>query len=150
MSDRWLKRLWLGGDGASDLLFDRPAVIMSSDYPRPGAEEDEGQEWLAFHVVLEDTNENGRLDRQDRRDLYLADLSGAGLRRALTDSVSIRSHTRLRDPERLLVYALDMSSNLREEDRPVRTFLVDPATGAAEPHEEINSLIERAGRIVGK
>lgn len=43
-----------------------------------------------------------------------------------------------------------LSSNLREEDRPVRTFLVDPATGGAEPHEDINSLIERAGRIVGK
>ncbi|MEJ2678641.1 MAG: hypothetical protein P8174_06145, partial [Gemmatimonadota bacterium] len=125
-------------------------LVVSTDYPRPEAKEDAGQSWMAFVTVLEDTNGNGRLDREDRRDLYLTDLDGSGRYRVLTDSVSVQSFTRLKNPERLLVYALDVSGDLKAEDRPLRAFIVEPGTGTTESDAAINQLAEEAGRIVGK
>ena len=137
-----------GGDGR--LVFDRRAVIASWDRPEPDNEKDVGQSWIAYRAVLVDTNGNGRLDEEDRHDLYLTSLDGSGLRRVLTDSYSVRSYQRLRDPERLLVYAIRHAEDLAEEDRPLHAFLVDPGTGSAEPYDQVNQLVEQAGRIVGK
>lgn len=142
--------IFLRPGGGSGLLFQKPALVVSTDYPRPEAKEDAGQGWIAFVTVLEDTNHNGRLDRDDRQDLYLTDLDGSGRHRVLTDSFSVQSFTRLKDPERLLVYALDVSGNLKDDDRPLRAFIVDPVTGTAESDAAINDLAEEAGRIVGK
>src|SRR5215216_95345 len=72
--------------GPARLLLDRPAEVLSVDYPRPADSLHFVQRtWILYRLVLEDTDDDGKLTRDDRSEFYVTDLNGNGLRRILPE-----------------------------------------------------------------
>lgn len=134
-------------DGEGHLLFDRPAIVLSIKTPPRDLS---GQEWIAFQVVFEDTNGNGRLDRDDRRDLIVTNLKGFGAQRVLDDGYDVTWFGPTVDGTEVIVYALQVVPSSAKNDLRQRAFVFDPALGQLQPYGIVNELSEAAGTIFGR
>lgn len=128
------------------LLLDRPAFIGRIHYPRNA---ESVQRWIEYTLALDDTNRDGRLDSRDRLVLYVSDLEGRNLRPVLRPPLRLRS-TRALDARRMLVYALEppAGQEVSEDRMRQRAFIYDVASGRLSPHAGLDSVAERAGRIL--
>lgn len=140
--------IFLSPDGTARLLFEQPAHIGEIDWPQAGRKADSDRRWIAVSAALEDSDGNGHLDADDRQGLYLVDLDGARLRRALPDSVSVTGFDAFGGPDRLLAFAVPAEHRDDAAGRQL-AFIVDARTGESRPFAAVDSLVGRAARIVG-
>jgi len=61
--------IFLNGTQPGRVLLEKPAYVSWFRYPRE--KDDSLQRWITYRIALEDTNEDGRLDSDDRVDLYV-------------------------------------------------------------------------------
>lgn len=103
-------------------------------------------------MIAEDTSGNGRLGTEDRTDLYVTDLDGLRLSRVLDDRFTVTSAVATDSGKRILVYAFEFNPKQRTPEQDLRqwAFVYDRATDQWSPHKAINSLTDRAGRVIGK
>lgn len=144
---------FLATDGSGRLLLDRPALITELDFPLPGFNEDSAQRFIAYEIVLEDSDGDGRLTEDDRRALYLSDLTGVGLRAVLPPALRLRGYGASADGREMIILALDSagtSSGSHEDEWPQRAFRLDLVTGAIQPFTALDSLAGTAGRILAR
>lgn len=145
--------VFLAPDGSGRLLLDRPALITELDYPRDGFDEDSLQRYIAYRIVLEDSDDDGRLTEDDERSLYVSDLAGGGLRPVLPPTLRLRSYAAATDGRQMIVLALDSAGTApgaHEDEWRQRAFRFDLATGALEPFTALDSLAGTAGRILAR
>ena len=145
---------FLPGTGApGHLLFDRPAFVKEISYPggsyRHG---DSLQTWIAYEVVLTDSNGDGSLDENDDRELLVSDLDGNTVRHVLPSGLRLDKYS-VRDQKTMVVTALDLSKRTTGDDdavrrAPERAFVYDVATGRLQPLATLDSLVARAGRVI--
>ena len=146
--------IFLPANGASGrLVFDRPAYIVAVSYPGAAYGADSMQTWITYDVALEDTNGNGRLDENDRRELFVSDLEGAGLRAVLPPALRLQGYESMGDARTLVVTALEAPAR-DQRDWDERTavqhaFTYEVATRTLRPLSALDSLAVRAGRILG-
>ena len=113
--------LFLSGTAPGRVLLDKPAYVDDFDYPR--SKEDSLQHWVTYRIAFEDTNADGRLDSDDRGDLYVSDLDGSNLRRVLPAGMRLVDQHEVGDGRHLVVTALQVPKDWRgsdEEDSLVR------------------------------
>jgi len=142
--------IFLTGAQPGRVLFDKPAYLGWFDYPR--SKEDSLERWMTYHIAFEDTNKDGRLDGDDRDDLYVSDLDGSNLRRVLPSGMRLLGEEAVGDGRHLLVTALEVPKDWRgsDDELPQRAFLYDVSTGTATPHAVLDSLVLRAARVLGR
>lgn len=139
-----------GPDGPGRLLLDRAAYIRRLSHPADRS--DSLLTWISYEIALTDTDRDGRLDEDDSAELYISDLHGRNLRRVLPagwHAVDYEPLTR----GRLLILALEPPADgqhLPEDERRQRAFVYDIRSGALSQHGTVDSLGDRAGRIVGR
>lgn len=142
--------IFLTGTQPGRVLFDKPAYVGRFDYPR--SREDSLERWVTYHIAFEDTNKDGRLDSDDRDDLYVSDLDGSNLRRVLPTGMRLLDVGAVGDGRHLLVTALEVPEDWRgsDDELPQRAFLYDVLTGTTTPHAALDSLVLRAARVLGR
>ncbi len=143
--------LFLGPSGAPGrVLFDGPAYIAQIDYPQ--SKGDSLERWITYRVALEDTNGDGRLDSDDHETLWVSDLDGANLRRVLPAGMRLLNAADAGDGRHLVVTALEVPAGWRGSDNELRqrAFLYDVRAGTTVPYTALDSLVQRAARIVGR
>jgi hypothetical protein len=140
----------LTGTQPGRVLLDKPAYVAWFDYPR--SKDDSLERWMSYHVAFEDTNGDGRLDSDDRVDLYVSDLDGSSLQRVLPPGMRLLDQESLGDGRHLIVTALEVPKDWRGSDDalPQRAFLYDVPTGATTPHATLDSLVLKAARVLGR
>lgn len=139
------------GDEPGRLLLDVPAIVLRVDHPSPRDTTFRERNWIAYWIVTADTNRNGRLDGDDRAELYVSELDGTGLRRVLDDRYHPESFEPIGDGSRIRILALEgpLEMWVESPDRlPQRVLVYDHRTGAVEPDRALNELIERAGAVL--
>lgn len=142
--------LFLTGTEPGRILLDKPAYVSWFDYPN--SKEDSLQHWVRYHIAFDDTNGDGRLDSDDRVDLYVSSLDGLNLRRVLRPGMRLVDEDPLGDGRHLIVRALQVPQDWRgsEDELPQRAFLYDVTTGATTPYAALDSLVQRAARVLGR
>ncbi|HEV8303664.1 MAG TPA: hypothetical protein VGQ25_01770 [Gemmatimonadales bacterium] len=143
--------LFLGPDGAPGrVLFDRPAYVARFDYPE--TKSDSLEPWITYRVALEDTNGDGRLDSDDHAALWVSDVDGTNLRRVLPAGMRLLNAAAAGDGRHLVVTALEVPAGWRGSDDELRqrAFLYDVRAGTTVPYPALDSLVQRAARIVGQ
>lgn len=142
--------IFLTGTQPGRVLLDKPAYVSWLRYPRE--KDDSLQRWITYHIALEDTNDDGRLDSDDRVDLYVSDLDGSNLRRVLPAGMRLLDEDPLGDGRHLIVTALQVPRDWRgsDDELPQRSFLYDVTTGATAPYAALDSLVQRAARVLGR
>jgi hypothetical protein len=142
--------IFLSGTEPGHVLLDKPAYVDWFDSPT--AKSDSLQRWIAYHIAFDDTNKDGRLDSDDRVDLYLSDLDGTHLRRVLPPGMRLLHQDPVGDGRHLIVTALQVPNDWRGSDDELRerAFLYDVQTGATTPHVGLDSLVQRAARVLGR
>jgi hypothetical protein len=140
------------GNGAARLLFDRVVHIEAVRFPEEEA--DSLQRWISYDVVLDDTNGDGALDRDDGATLFVSALDGTQLRRALPEGWRLVSHGATGDGNSIVMTALRAGEGKKhesEEDlqqREQRVFIFDVVTGDLRPYAALDSVITRAGTLL--
>ncbi len=152
--------LFLRADGTGRLLFQKPVIIKEVDFPRPEAADVKTPDptlarrnWIAYVVVSEDTNDNGRLDADDRPTLYVSDLAGQGLHPVLGERMWPDQQFAIGDGSQMLVYALEPQGERKEESKErmrQRALLYDAGTGKLQPYAALDSLTREAARVVAE
>lgn len=142
--------VFLTGASPGRVLLDKPAYVGWFDYP--SSKDDSLQRWLSYRIAFEDTNGDGRLDTDDREDLYVSDLDGSNLRRVLPPGMRLLHHEDVGDGRRLVVTALEVPRDWRgsDDELPQRAFLYDVATGTTTPYTALDSLVRAAARILAR
>jgi hypothetical protein len=142
--------LFLPATGAGRVLLDKPAYVSSFDFPR--SKEDSLERWISYEIAFEDTNADGRLDADDRVDLYVSDLDGSSLRRVLPLGMRLLAQKGTGDGRHLVVTALQVPSDWRgsDDELPQRAFLYDVPTGSLTPYGALDSLVQRAAGILAR
>lgn len=137
--------------GPARLLFDRPIHIERLSYP--SGREDSLQTWISYSVVDGDTDEDGRLEPDDGLTLYLSDLDGTRLRRALPESWRLISHGPSGDGRSLVIIAapVETATDRRlANEAQHRAFVYDLATGATMPFAALDTAVTRAGLLLAR
>jgi hypothetical protein len=142
--------IFLSGTEPGHVLLDKPAYVDWFDYPSTKA--DSLQRWIAYRIALDDTNKDGRLDSDDRVDLYVSDLAGSNLRRVLPPGMRLLDQYPVGDGRHLIVTALQVPNDWRGSDDELRerAFLYDVQTGATTPYAGLDSLVQKAARVLGR
>ena len=142
--------LFLTGESPGRVLLDKPAYVSWFDYP--SSKDDSLQHWLSYQIAFEDTNKDGRLDSDDRVDLYVSDLDGSHLRRVLPPGMRVLDQQALGDGRHLIVTALQVPKDWRgsDDELPQRAFLYDVPTGTATPYAALDSLARDAARTLAR
>ncbi len=142
--------LFLTGTAPGRVLLDKPAYVGDFDYP--SSKDDSLQHWLTYQIAFEDTNGDGRLDSDDRVDLYVSDLDGSNLRRVLPFGMRLVDHHAAGDGRHLVVTALQVPKDWRgsDDELPQRAFLYDVPTGTAAPYAALDSLVRDAARVLAR
>ncbi len=142
--------IFLTGTEPGRVLLDKPAYIGWLDYP--STKSDSLQRWIRYHIAFDDTNKDGRLDSDDRADLYVSDVDGSNLRRVLPPGMRLLDDDPLGDGRHLIVTALQVPNDWRgpEDELRERAFLYDVQTGATTPYVGLDSLVQRAARVLGR
>lgn len=145
---------FLPADGAAGrLLLDRPAYLSDVSWPgEPYDRADSLQTWISYEVALEDTNGDGSLDDEDRKELYVSDLEGHALRRVLPAGWRLEDYESLGDGRTLVVTALaaPKPGEQWDERRALeRAFRYDVPAGRIESFAALDSLVVEAGRLLG-
>ena len=140
------------GDAPGRLLFDRPAYIKEVSYPgNESGHADSLQRWISYEVVLEDSNGDGKLDDDDERQLMVSNLEGTHLVRVLPARWRLKDYSVRDDHRTMVITAFELpKSGERFEDRRAaeRAFVYDVATAKLAPLAALDSVVERAGRIL--
>ena len=142
--------IFLNGTQPGRVLLEKPAYVSWFRYPRE--KDDSLQRWITYRIALEDTNDDGRLDSDDRVDLYVSDLDGSNLRRVLPPGMRLLDEDPLGDGRHLIVTALQEPRDWRgsDDELPQRSFLYDVTTGVTAPYAALDSLVQRAARVLGR
>jgi hypothetical protein len=142
--------IFLTGTEPGRVLLDKPAYIGWLDYP--STKSDSLERWIRYHIAFDDTNKDGRLDSDDRQDLYVSDVDGSNLRRVLSPGMRLLDDDPLGDGRHLIVTALQVPNDWRgsEDELRERSFLYDVQTGATTPYVGLDSLVQRAARVLGR
>ena len=142
--------LFLTGTAPGRVLLDKPAYVGDFDYP--SSKDDSLQHWLTYQIAFEDTNGDGRLDSDDRVDLYVSDLDGSNLRRVLPFGMRLVDHHAAGDGRHLVVTALQVPKDWRgsDDELPQRAFLYDVPTGTTAPYAALDSLVRDAARVLAR
>jgi hypothetical protein len=142
--------IFLSGTEPGHVLLDKPAYVDWFDYPTTKA--DSLQRWIVYRIALDDTNNDGRLDSGDQVDLYVSNLGGSNLRRVLPPGMRFLNQDAVGDGRHLIVTALQVPNDWRGSDDGLRerAFLYDVQTGATTPHAALDSLVQRAARVLGR
>ena len=142
--------LFLTGTAPGRVLLDKPAYVGDFDYP--SSKDDSLQHWLTYQIAFEDTNGDGRLDSDDRVDLYVSDLDGSNLRRVLPFGMRLVDHHAVGDGRHLVVTALQVPKDWRGSDDELlqRAFLYDVPTGTTAPYAALDSLVRDAARVLAR
>jgi hypothetical protein len=144
--------IFLDGLGAR-LLLDSPAYVAEVRYPqvRDSSAAGQRQNWIAYHMALEDGNGNGRLDERDPRSLYVSDLEGRNLRPLVRPPLRLLDYRAL-GPGRILVYALEPppGRQVPEDRMRQRAFVYDVATGKVLPFTALDAAADRAASILAR
>lgn len=142
--------LFLTGTVPGRVLLDKPAFV--GDYNFPRSKDDSLQHWVTYRIAFEDTNGDGRLDGNDRVDLYVSDLDGSNLRRVLPTGLRVLEDHEVGDGRHLVVTALQVPKDWRGSDDELlqRAFLYDVTTGAATPYAALDSLVRDAARTLAR
>lgn len=145
-SENEVNVMFVDADGVR-LLLDRPAYIRDLSYP--GAGEDQApREWISYVLALDDTDRSGKVDARDAMGLYVTDLDGRDLRPVLRPPLRYHSHAAF-GPSRILVYALDPASGVRDQARMrQRAFLYDVRASRLTPYAAMDSAAEQAARVL--
>ena len=142
--------LFLPGTGAGRVLLDRPAYVSWFDYP--STKEDSLQRWITYRIALDDRNSDGRLDSDDRVDLFVSDLDGSNLRRVLPPGMRLLDHQPAGDGRHLIITALHVPEDWRgsDDELPQRAFLYDVPTGSTTPYAALDSLVRNAANVLAR
>ncbi len=142
--------IFLTGTEAGRVLLDRPAYIGWLNYPSTKA--DSLERWITYRIAFDDTNKDGRLDSDDRQDLYVSNVDGSNLRRVLSPGMRLLDEDPVGDGRHLIVTALQVPNDWRgpEDELRERAFLYDVQTGATTPYVGLDSLVQRAARVLGR
>src|SRR5437667_945584 len=142
--------LFLTGTAPGRVLLDKPAYVGDFDYP--SSKDDSLQHWLTYQIAFDDTNADGRLDSDDRVDLYVSDLDGSNLRRVLPPGMRLLDHHAVGDGRHLVVTALQVPKDWRgsDDELPQRAFLYDVPTGTTTPYTALDSLVRDAARVLAR
>jgi hypothetical protein len=142
--------LFLTGTAPGRVLLDKPAYVGDFDYP--SSKDDSLQHWLTYQIAFEDTNGDGRLDSDDRVDLYVSDLDGSNLRRVLPFGMRLVDHHSAGDGRHLVVTALQVPKDWRgsDDELPQRAFLYDVPTGTTTAYAALDSLVRDAARVLAR
>jgi hypothetical protein len=146
--------IFLPAEGAPGrLLFVRPAYLTDVSYPgKEYGRADSLQTWIAYQVVLEDSDADGKLDEDDQQELFVSDLEGRSLRRVLPAGWRLKEYESLRNGRELVVTALEAAKPgvKRDEQRALqRAFLYDVPTSRLQSLPALDSLVAEAGRLLG-
>lgn len=145
-SENEVNVMFVDADGVR-LLLDRLAWIRELSYPGSG-EDRAPREWISYVMALDDTDRSGKVDARDAMALYVTDLDGRNLRPVLRPPLRYHSHAAF-GPSRILVYALDPVSDVRDEARMrQRAFLYDVRANQLTPYAAMDSAAERAARVL--
>ena len=141
------------GGGPGRLLLDRPAYIRYLEFPERtrSSEPVDSVPWITYAIALDDTDQNGRMDSDDRAELYISDLDGANFRRVLPAGLELRS-TEILPDRRLFVTVLDRGKDdsKPEDQLPQQAFRYNPRTGELTSDGVLDSLVASASRILGR
>jgi len=142
--------IFLRGTEPGRVLLDKAAFIGWLDFPSD--KPDSLERWITYHIAFDDTNKDGRLDSEDRQDLYVSDIEGLNLRRVLPPGMRLLDEDPLGDGRYLIVTALQVPEDFRgsEDELRERAFLYDVQTGATTPYAGLDSLVQRAARVLGR
>jgi hypothetical protein len=142
--------LFLTGTSPGRVLLDKPAYVRWFDYP--SSKDDSLQRWLSYRIAFDDTNADGRLDSDDRVDLYVSDLDGSKLRRVLPTGMRLLDHEAVGDGRHLVVTALQVPEDWRgsDDELPQRAFLYDVPTGTTTPYAALDTLVRDAARVLAR
>ena len=142
--------LFLPATGAGRVLLDKPAYVSWFDYP--STKDDSLQRWITYRIALDDTNNDGRLDSDDRVDLFVSDLDGSNLRRVLPPGMRLLDHQAVGDGRHLVVTALQVPADFRgsDDELPQRAFLYDVLTGSTTPYAAVDSLVRNAANVLAR
>ena len=142
--------IFITGTETGRVLLDKPAYIGWLDFPNDKS--DSLKRWITYHVAFDDTNKDGRLDSDDRQELYVSDVEGLNLRRVLPPGMRLLDDDPLGDGRHLIVTALQVPEDWRgsEDELRERAFLYDVQTGATAPYTGLDSLVQRAARVLGR
>jgi hypothetical protein len=142
--------IFLSGMQPGHVLLDKPAYVDGFDYPT--TKSDSLQRWIVYRIALGDTNKDGLLDSGDQVDLYVSNLDGSNLRRVLPPGMRFLNQDPVGDGRRIIVTALQVPNDWRGSDDELRerAFLYDVQTGATTPHAGLDSLVQKAARVVGR
>lgn len=142
--------IFLTGTAPGRVLLDKPAYVGEYNYPR--SKDDSLQHWVTYRIALEDTNADGRLDSDDRADLYVSDVDGSNLRRVLPAGMRLLDDHAVGDGRHLVVTALQVPKDWRGSDDELQqqAFLYDVTTGRATPYAALDSLVRDAARTLAR
>ena len=142
--------LFLTGTAPGRVLLDKPAYVGDYNYPR--SKDDSLEHWVTYRIAFEDTNADGRLDSEDRGDLYVSDLDGSNLRRVLPAGMRLLDDHPVGDGRHLVVTALQVPKDWRgsDDELPQRAFLYDVTTGTTTPYAALDSLVRDAARTLAR
>jgi len=142
--------LFLTGTAPGRVLLDKPAYV--GDYDYPSSKDDSLQHWVTYRIAFGDSNGDGRLDSDDRGDLYVSAVDGSNLRRVLPAGMRLLDEHEAGDGRHLIVTALQVPKDWRgsDDELPQRAFLYDVTTGTTTPYAALDSLVRDAARTLAR
>ena len=135
-------------DGSNPrLLLDKKGFIVAADIPEEG---DSLQHFNLYRVVFNDTDDDGRLTRLDRFDLYCSDINGRNLRRITDDSLRVTNYTKSLHDQKVYISARVRSKNADqpETDWPEHIYVYDIRSDLLTSFFSDPRILEEARRLL--
>jgi hypothetical protein len=147
-SNSTINIIFLKMDGSdAHLLLNRKGFIATADIPSEG---DTSQRFSIYRLSFEDTDNDGRLTRSDRFDLYVADLFGNDLRQITDSTIRVTRYLKSGREGRILLLARLRPSNpkIPETDWIEKLFVYDVKSHQLSPFVSDESLMRSVRRML--
>jgi len=136
-------------DGSNPhLLLDKKGFIAAADIP---GDRDSVQRFNLYRIVFNDTDDDGRLTRLDRSNLYCSDINGRNLCRITSDSLRVTNYTKSLQDEKVYISARVQPKNgdQPEADWPEHIFVYNIRTNLLSSFFSDPQVLEESRRLLG-
>jgi len=140
--------VFMGLDGSNPhLLLNKKGFIAAADIP---GERDSLQGFNIYRIVLKDTDDDGRLTRLDRFNLYCSDINGRNLYPITGDSLRVLNYTKSVQDDKVYIKARVQpeNDNRPEADWPEHIYVHDLRSNLLSSFFSDPEILKEARRLL--
>ena len=130
----------------SRLLVDKIAFISHINYPNSVV--DSLQNFILYEITFTDTNNDSRLNAEDKGNIFISDLNGTGLKQLTPDTLTVYDYQYNPEHGKIYFKTKALKESIRKEHIDFQIYTYDLLTNTFVQAEELNQTLEKSRQIL--